>query len=201
MKKIGVSFTLTNYENYINWFTASDLGEAISIVELSFEKNNYADIYDCDGFVLTGGVDVHPSLFDGEKIYANAPDSFQLERDLFEAYIYHYAKANKIPVLGICRGLQLINVLEGGKLIQDLGTEKNKAHRKDEGIDKAHEVVLADDTLLLQVIGEKKIAVNSAHHQAIDSLQLGHNLLANACSSPDNIIEGIEFKNLLNQDI
>ena len=195
MKKIGVSFTLTNYENYINWFTASDLGEAISIVELSFEKNNYADIYDCDGFVLTGGLDVHPSLFDGEKIYANGPDSFQLERDLFEAYIYRYAKANKIPVLGICRGLQLINVLEGGKLIQDLGTEKNKAHRKDEGIDKAHEVVLADDTLLLQVIGEKKIAVNSAHHQAIDSLQLGHNLLANACSSPDNIIEGIEFKN------
>ena len=101
-----------------------------------------ADIYDCDGFVLTGGVDVHPSLFDGEKIYANGPDSFQLERDLFEAYIYRYAKANKIPVLGICRGLQLINVLEGGKLIQDLGVEKNKAHRKDEGIDKAHEVVL-----------------------------------------------------------
>jgi acyl-CoA reductase-like NAD-dependent aldehyde dehydrogenase/gamma-glutamyl-gamma-aminobutyrate hydrolase PuuD len=195
MKKIGASFTLTNYENYINWFTASDLGEAISIVELSFEKNNYADIYDCDGFVLTGGVDVHPSLFDGEKEYANSPAAFQLERDLFEAYIYHYAKANKIPVLGICRGLQIINVLEGGKLIQDLGDEKNKAHRKDEGLDKAHEVVLADNTLLQQIIGEKKISVNSAHHQAIDSSQLGHNLLANACSSPDNIIEGIEFKN------
>jgi acyl-CoA reductase-like NAD-dependent aldehyde dehydrogenase/gamma-glutamyl-gamma-aminobutyrate hydrolase PuuD len=195
MKKIGVSFTLTNYENYINWFTASDLGEAVSIVELSFEKNNYADIYDCDGFVLTGGVDVHPSLFDGEKEYANSTAAFQLERDLFEAYIYHYAIANKIPVLGICRGLQLINVLEGGKLIQDLGVEKNKAHRKDEGIDKAHEVVLAEDSLLQQIIGEKKIAVNSAHHQAIDSSQLGHNLLANACSNPDNIIEGIEFKN------
>jgi acyl-CoA reductase-like NAD-dependent aldehyde dehydrogenase len=195
MKKIGVSFTLTNYENYINWFTASDLGEAVSIVELSFEKNNYADIYDCDGFVLTGGVDVHPSLFDGEKEYANSPAAFQLERDLFEAYIYHYAIANKIPVLGICRGMQLINVLEGGKLIQDLGVEKNKAHRKDEGIDKAHEVVLAEDSLLQQIIGEKKIAVNSAHHQAIDSSQLGHNLLANACSNPDNIIEGIEFKN------
>ena len=195
MKKIGVSFTLTNYENYINWFSASDLGEAISIVELSFEKNNYADIYDCDGFVLTGGVDVHPSLFDGEKIYANSPTDFQLDRDLFEAYIYHYAKANKIPVLGICRGLQLINTLEGGKLIQDLGDEKNKGHRKDEGIDKAHEVVLLEDTLLQQIIGEKKITVNSAHHQAIDSLKLGHNLLVNACSSPDNIIEGIEFKN------
>ena len=96
MKKIGVSFTLTNYENYINWITASDLGEAVSIVELSFEKNNYADIYDCDGFVLTGGVDVHPSLFDGKKKYANSPAAFQLERDLFEAYIYQFAKANML---------------------------------------------------------------------------------------------------------
>jgi acyl-CoA reductase-like NAD-dependent aldehyde dehydrogenase/anthranilate/para-aminobenzoate synthase component II len=114
---------------------------------------------------------------------------------LFEAYIYHYAKANKIPVLGICRGLQLINVLEGGKLIQDLGDEKNKAHRKDEGIDKAHEVALVHGTLLQQIIGEQTISVNSAHHQAIDSLHLGHNLLANAFSSPDHIIEGIEYKN------
>ncbi len=195
MKKIGVSFTFTNYENYINWFTASDLGAAIFIVELSFEKNNYADIYDCDGFVLTGGVDIHPALFDGEKEYANSPAAFQLERDLFEAHIYHFAKANKLPVLGICRGLQLINILEGGKLIQDLGDEKNTAHKKEEGIDKAHEVAIVNETLLQQIIGEKTVSVNSAHHQAIDSLKLGHNLLANAYSSPDNIIEGIEYKN------
>ncbi len=195
MKRIGVSFTLTNYDNYINWFTASDLGEAMAIVELSFEKNNYVDIYQCDGFILTGGVDVHPSLFDGANDYMNSPSGFQLERDLFESYIYHYAKANKIPVLGICRGLQLINILEGGKLIQDLGDEKNKAHRKDAGIDKAHQVSLEPDSLLQQIIGLQTIDVNSAHHQAIDSLNIGHNILVNAYSNPDHIIEGIEYKN------
>lgn len=195
MKKVGVSFTLTNYQNYLNWFTSADLEESISLVELSFEKNNYADIYQCDGFVLTGGVDVDPSLFQGDKNYANSPDTFQLERDLFEGYTYEYAKANKIPVLGICRGLQLINVLEGGKLIQDLGVEKNQAHRKEEGIDKVHQVSIERETVLHQIIGADTIDVNSAHHQAIDSMQLGNNLLVNAYSKSDQVIEGIEYKN------
>jgi putative glutamine amidotransferase len=72
------------------------------------------------GFVLTGGVDVHPSLYSGSPTYNNRPEMFLHERDLFESRIYRYAQLNKIPILGICRGMQLINVLEGGKLIQDL---------------------------------------------------------------------------------
>ena len=61
---------------------------------------------------------------------------FQLERDLFEEKIYRYSQLNKLPVLGICRGMQLINVLEGGKLIQDLDNG-NARHKKEES-DKVH---------------------------------------------------------------
>jgi putative glutamine amidotransferase len=76
-------------------------------------------------------VDVHPSFYDGKTIYDNSPSSLQLPRDIFEEKIYRYAQSHKLPVLGICRGMQLINVLEGGKLIQDL-QDHNVKHRKEE---------------------------------------------------------------------
>src|SRR5215471_11427129 len=115
-KKIGISFTRTHFQNYWNWFTKKDLDDDLELVELSFEKNNTEDIYQCDAFILTGGVDVHPSFYDGKSIYNNSPSSLELPRDLFEEKIYRHSQLNKLPVLGICRGMQLINVLEGGKL-------------------------------------------------------------------------------------
>ena len=66
-KKIGISYTKTNFLNYWNWFTPGDLKNDTELVELNFEKNNSEDIYQCDGFVLTGGVDTHPSFYNGRK--------------------------------------------------------------------------------------------------------------------------------------
>jgi putative glutamine amidotransferase len=66
-KKIGISFTKTNFQNYWDWFTPGDLKNDIELIELNFEKNNSQDIYQCDGFVLTGGVDTHPSFYNGEN--------------------------------------------------------------------------------------------------------------------------------------
>ena len=82
-KKIGISYTRSNFKNYWNWFTPQDLQDDIELVELSFEKNNTEDIYKCDGFVLTGGVDVHPSFYNGKKIMNNSPAHLNLERDRF----------------------------------------------------------------------------------------------------------------------
>ena len=62
-KRIGISYTETSFQHYWNWFTADDLHDDVELVELSFEKNNTEDIYRCNGFVLTGGIDVHPSLY------------------------------------------------------------------------------------------------------------------------------------------
>lgn len=128
MKRIGITYTTTHVENYFSWFSPTDNAEEIELVELSFERNNIQDIHTCDGFVMTGGVDVHPALYGGNFGYENMPDAFQVARDHFESKVYQYAVLHRLPVLGICRGLQLINVLEGGKLVQDLGEDGNTLH-------------------------------------------------------------------------
>lgn len=193
-KKIGISYTETLFQNYWNWFTADDLQHDIELIELSFKKNNTEDIYTCDGFVLTGGIDVHPSLYNGKSDYKNIPSEHQPERDLFEEKIYRYSQLNKLPVLGICRGMQLINVLEGGKLIQDLDNG-NARHRK-EASDKEHTIITEQNTLLHEVAVSASGHVNSAHHQAIDPHAIGKNLIANAVDDDEEkIIEGLEFKN------
>ena len=181
------------FQNYWNWFTQDDLQNDLELVELNFQRNNTEDIPTCDGFVLTGGVDVHPSFYNGNPAYENVPVQFEPDRDRFEERIYRYSQLHKLPVLGICRGMQLVNVLEGGKLIQDL--DNGNARHKKEASDKQHNIMAAGKSLLQQVSGSVSGRVNSAHHQAIDPDAIGHNLVANAYADDnDNIIEGLEFK-------
>lgn len=192
-RRIGVSFSRTNFDYYWNWFTAKDLGDDLELVLLSFEKNNLHDIATCHGFVLTGGVDIDPSYYGGETGYDNRPENFEPQRDHFESQIYKYSQEHRFPLLGICRGLQLVNVLEGGKLVQDQG-EANQQHMKIDDIDNLHEVHVAQNSLLYEIAGVPVSEVNSAHHQVIDENELGNNLVVNARSGAgDNTIEGIEF--------
>lgn len=193
-KKIGISFTEINFKNYWNWFSKEDLQDDAELVELSFEKNNEEEIYKCEGFVLTGGIDIYPSSYGGMLEYDNKPDRFLRRRDKFEEKIYKYAQENKKPVLGICRGLQLVNVLHGGKLIQDLHLQGNKIHRREAGTDKLHAICVQNDTLLRDVTRCEAGNVNSAHHQVIDPGAVGSNLIVNAFANSEKIIEGIEFK-------
>lgn len=193
-KKIGISYTKTSFENYWNWITKEDMQDDLELVELSFQKNNSEDIYKCHGFILTGGVDVHPDFYKGKSIYNNRPGTFQPERDAFEEKIYRYSQEKKLPVLGICRGMQLINVLEGGKLIQDLDNG-NERHKKEES-DKEHNIISEAGTLLSTIANSENGRVNSAHHQAIDPNAIGKNLTVNAYDDDnERIIEGLEFKN------
>ena len=196
-KKIGISFTATNFSNYLKWFDEKDLGDSFELVTLSFEENNLEEMLDCDGFILTGGVDVHPSLYDGVEQYPNMPSTFQPERDQFESKIYLHAKQLKRPVLGLCRGLQLVNVLEGGKLIQDLGDRKNMIHRKLD-IDKKHGIEIAESALLNSISGVLSGEVNSAHHQCINPLSLPSSLKAVAFAD-DQTIEAIEYSDASNK--
>ena len=197
-KKIGVSFTKTNFENYVNWFSPSDLSDDFEIIVLSFQENNIEDISHCDAFVLTGGVDVHPKYYGGLEIYTNCPAEFQQERDQFEEKIYRYAQQNQVPLLAICRGLQLVNVLEGGKLIQDLGTVENNKHKKGSA-DKIHEIEITNGSLMHEITGATSGNVNSAHHQCIDPNHLGENLMVSAKDSHGTVIEAIEFKDKTNK--
>lgn len=193
-KKIGLSYTEASFANYEKWFTPEDLGDDLEVVILSFLRNNAEDIYTCDGLVLTGGVDVIPSLYGGAESYPHQPAEFLPERDDFEKRLYEYSQQQQLPVLGICRGLQYINILEGGKVYEDIGEAANKIHKKDTS-DKIHGVNIRKDTLLYEATGLEKGQVNSAHHQGIHPASLGKNIMVSATSdTSDEIIEGIEFK-------
>lgn len=153
-------------------------------------------VNDFDGLVVTGGVDITPSLYQQEAIACD--DNYHYDCDLFDiALIKAFMSANK-PILGICRGLQIINVVCGGSLYQDIDTYycnldgKHKHNAIDGKL--SHKVKIDDSSILFEIIKEKEILVNSYHHQAIKDL--GRNLLISA-KSDDGIIEAIEGNNIL----
>lgn len=199
-KKIGISLSEINFQNYLNWFSLEDLQDDLELIELSFLEDNKKDIEQCHGFILTGGVDANPSLYNGATDYQNKPKQFEITRDQFEETIYKYSQQHKKPLLGICRGQQLVNVLQGGRLIQDLGADGNTIHKRENNADKLHVINVEKNTLLSNIALSTVGQVNSAHHQAIDPGAIGDNLIANAYSDDEGkIIEGVEFKDKSNK--
>ena len=189
--KIGITQSETNYGNYPRWIKGQD---DIEIIELSYDRNNIEDVALCDGVVLSGGIDSHPKFYldDFDLNYPHAPDEFAVFRDEFELAVLDLAIQQKKPVLGICRGLQLINVFFDGTLHVDIGEDNNERHKKTGNIDKEHTVSVEKDSLFFDIVHQNAGIVNSAHHQAIDIL--GKELKAVAYSN-DNFIEAIELKN------
>ena len=192
--KIGLTYTgdPVKHENYVRWLKGVD---NIEIVKLSVEDDNATLLNECDALVLSGGVDMDPAISGGPEVYANQPDRFQPERDLFEKRLYEQAIVKKLPVLGICRGMQLINVLEGGTLVEDLGT-LNEKHQKSGATDRVHTVHIIQNTLLSDIVNTDAGEINSAHHQAVNTL--GGALQANIIAD-DGTIEGVEWKNKKNK--
>ncbi len=180
--KIGVTFSETSFHNYQNWLQNNANFE---IVELSFLTKNINDLADCEGIILTGGIDIKPK----NTNYENAPAKFSEARDDFEYAVLAKAIEMKIPILGICRGLQLINYYFGGDLILDLG-EKNHQHKKEE-FDKIHTIEVVENSLLFQIVGQNIGEVNSAHHQSINNLA---NCLNISGMAADGVIEAVESK-------
>lgn len=189
--KIGLTRTENpeKQQYYIDWLKAN---EEIEVVTLSANDNNGNGLNDCDALVLSGGIDVHPKFYGGNTNYLVNPKALNEKRDEFEIAAFQSAQENNIPVLGICRGMQLINVIHQGTLIQDLG--KENLHETHNGNpDKSHHICISKDSLLHEITGEINAAINSAHNQAID--KLGAGLIINA-KSDDGTIEGIERANM-----
>ena len=187
--KIGLTYTGTDekHQNYVNWLKGND---DIEVIKLSAEDKNMEAIKGCDALVLSGGIDINPEFSGGQTDYHNKPDKWHPERDLFEKYLYEFALNNAMPVLGICRGLQLVNVLQGGTLVNDLGNLNDK-HKKEGATDKEHIIKIKENTLLNEIVKIDTGAVNSAHHQVINTL--GEELMINS-QADDGEIEGIEWK-------
>ena len=143
----------------------------------------------CDGFVFTGGNDIDPknyqekaSIYLGEIIEARD----QMELELMQLVL----KQDK-PLLGICRGIQLLNVAMGGTLYQDLPSQYSSTinHRQQPPYDRpSHEISLLQNTPLHHLLKQDKIAVNSCHHQAIKDLGKSLEIMA---KSDDGIVEAV----------
>jgi len=147
-----------------------------------------------DGLLITGGGDLDPALFNGQphkRVYGVEP-----ERDSAEFFWVRRAAENGLPFLGICRGIQVINVAFGGTLYTDIADQADNPQKHDyfPGYDRdylAHSVSIEPGTRLAQILALPEARVNSLHHQGIETAAPG--LKINARSLPDNLVEGVEL--------
>lgn len=160
-------------------------------VAVTSKKNLPAIIKIIRGLLLSGGEDVDPSCF-GEEPLPGQGEITPL-RDGLEIALARIALAKKIPVLGICRGAQVLNIAAGGGIYQDLRYKKGRLleHMQKAPRDHPfHSISVFEETILCRALGGRRmIKVNSFHHQAIKKLGTGFRVNA---VSPDGVIEGIE---------
>ena len=143
-----------------------------------------------DGLVLTGGEDVDPRHYGA--IAHPATDQPHGARDAWELALAHEARRRAMPVLAICRGMQLVNVALGGTLVQDIPTQRpgNIGHAQAGArVERVHGAVIETGSMLGAAIGATRIRINSSHHQAVDRVAEGLRVVATA---EDGIVEGIE---------
>jgi gamma-glutamyl-gamma-aminobutyrate hydrolase PuuD len=140
------------------------------------------------GLLLMGGTDVNPSRFGVTPHPETDPPDDQ--RDEAELALIHEAMERDLPIFGICRGLQILNVYHGGTLVQHLEAVARHDPNKDDHSGPAHEVAFVPHTKLAQIASAPRWQVNSRHHQAV--LKLGQNLHIAARDVDDSTVEGIE---------
>jgi putative glutamine amidotransferase len=152
------------------------------------EANRPLSLGDSAGLLLTGGSDVDPALY-GEPRQAETEPADE-ERDAVETSMLEQALALDLPILAICRGLQILNVSQGGTLIQHVGP-LHRHERSDVSHElPVHPVAIQPDTLLSSIAGTNTWEVNSRHHQAVRTVAL--NLRVSAFDPEDRTIEALE---------
>ncbi len=157
--------------------------EAVPVSVAEFPKIN-----GFHGLLLMGGTDVNPKLYgEAARPEVDQPDD---ERDEAEWRLLDEALRIDLPVLAICRGMQLLNVHAGGTLIQHLDLPKHDTEFADKGTI-AHQVMVEPQSQLAEIAGATRLAVNSRHHQAV--CQIGKGLRISARDSEDGTVEAIEF--------
>ena len=160
-------------------------GAGMRWVELSAPEQAVQDALTCDGLLLPGGGDMDPKFYGQERIPACGEPN--LLRDAAEPLLLRAFLAADKPVLGICRGIQVMNAALGGDLYQDIKPFEHLPHNDHWA--KVHTVTVRRGTLLSRILGQDTVLVNSQHHQAVDRVAPGFTL---AALSEDGIVEAIE---------
>lgn len=180
-------------ETYIRRLEAHDLTPIF--VSHAMEEPTVSRLFAAtSGLLITGGLDVDPKHYTQEDVHPESRPAG--DRDWLELKLLRKAYERRRPVLGICRGCQMLAVTAGGRLNQHVPDHTDEAHGKStEGLaydhvqDIEHEVLIAPDSRLADIVGRKRITVNSGHHQAVaepgDSFRV-------AARSPAGVIEAIE---------
>ncbi|MFH2055836.1 MAG: gamma-glutamyl-gamma-aminobutyrate hydrolase family protein, partial [bacterium] len=154
---------------------------------------DYADAI--SGLLLSGGEDINPAVYDAEldsRTHALPP-----RRDNFELALIRECRQRGIPILGICRGLQLLNVACGGTLWQDLSDLESSADHRQRGeldFSTRHQVGIVAGSRLHQIIGARQIETNTGHHQGVNVVGEG---LQVAARSVDGVVEALEGEGFL----
>ena len=202
MKKPLIALTLDyetskGYSNYPwyaireNYFTSIEESGGIGVGIPHNMKDIVSLLHKIDGLVITGGnFDIDPNIFGESSVHKTV--KLKENRTNFELLAAEIMLKQNKPVLGICGGEQLINVLYKGSLIQHIPDEiKNSIEheQKNPRNEAGHSVSIQENTKLYSIISKQSIMVNSAHHQAIKVP--GKGLIVNALSN-DGVIEGIE---------
>ena len=188
-KTLTIALSKTN-KNCYTWIASIDsTAEVIELYTPSLEEA-LAKMNSCDALIITGGSDINPDLY-GKIADTSRCGRIDFRRDTLELALIDKALELGMPILGICRGSQMINVALGGSLIIDIPSDVDTIvkHQLRKGF---HEVILEPGTKLAWATNVMRGSVTTNHHQAID--QLAEPLRINARSTLDGVIEGIEWK-------
>jgi putative glutamine amidotransferase len=143
-----------------------------------------------DGLILAGGSDIDPASY-GARPHP-ATSGTRPERDRFEIALGTRALEREMPLLGICRGMQMLNVIQGGTLQQHIpDVIGNDDHRHTPGAFSDHDVLLEPGSLAARVVGQDRTAIRSGHHQGVD--ELGDGLVVSGRGDGDGLVEAIEL--------
>jgi len=183
---------LSESNDYLRSLTAAGIPrEAIEIVTPLAPA---AGAFDFDGLLLGGGVDVDPARY-GKPALENGTVEVDADRDALDFRLFEQARRAGTPILGICRGLQVVNVALGGTLVQDIPSERPSTvvhqRTKEEKTRRDHLVSIAPGTRLASIAGVGEAAVNSRHHQAIERVAPA---LTVSAVAPDGVAEAVEAK-------
>jgi len=173
-----------------NWMRSLDSEIVIKICYgLSKDSLNYY-LLNADAIIIGGGKDVNPQLYNKPE-YSKICGEFDNYRDSLEIKMIQHADNKKLPIMGICRGQQIINVVHGGTLIPDIPTfiDGNIKHRSEK--DSAHVIIPVKGSWIDKAFIKDTFWVNSRHHQSIDKLAKGFDVVA---YSVDSVIEAISIK-------